>query len=104
MFSGNDFNLKISDPEDQSVLVIANDPDTQSINSAYYSVVMNRQVRLMNKKGNLPASLIIDEVPTLYPHKIENLIATARSNQASVLMGLQELPQFEQQYSKETAG
>ena len=103
VFSGDDFNLKISDAKDPSILVVANDPDTQSINSACYSVVMNRLIRLINKKGNLPTSLIIDEVPTLYLHKIENLIATARSNQVAVLMGLQELPQFKQQYGKETA-
>ena len=103
VFSSADFNLKISDPKDPSVLVLANDPDTQSINSAYYSVVMNRLIRLINKKGNLPTSLIVDEVSTLYLHKIENLIATARSNQVAVLMGLQELPQFKQQYGRGVA-
>jgi type IV secretory pathway TraG/TraD family ATPase VirD4 len=103
VFSGDDFNLKISDMKDPGILVIANDPDTQSINSACYSVVMNRLIRLINKKGNMPTSLIVDEVPTLYIHKIENLIATARSNQVAVLMGLQELPQFKQQYGKEAA-
>ncbi len=103
VFSGDDFNLKISDPNEPSVLVIANDPDTQSINSACYSVVLNRLIRLINKKGNLPSSLIVDEVPTLYIHKIENLIATARSNRVSILLGLQELPQFRQQYGKAAA-
>ncbi|KRT14355.1 hypothetical protein ASU31_20325 [Pedobacter ginsenosidimutans] len=38
-----------------------------------------------------------------YPHRIENLIATARSNKVAILMGLQELPQFKQQYGKDTA-
>lgn len=103
VFSGDDFNLKISDPADPSVLVIANDPDTQEINSACYSVVLNRLTKLINKKGNLPTSLIIDEVPTIYIHKVDNLIATARSNKVSVLLGLQELPQFRQQYGKQTA-
>jgi hypothetical protein len=103
VFSGDDFNLKISDMKDPGILVIANDPDTQSINSACYSVVMNRLIRLINRKGNMPSSLIVDEVPTLYIHKIENLIATARSNKVSVLLGLQELPQFKQQYGKEAA-
>lgn len=103
VFSGDDFNLKISDPEEPSVLVLAGNPDTQEINSACYSVVLNRLTRLINRKGNLPTSLIIDEVPTLYLHRIENLIATARSNKVSVLMGLQGLPQFRQQYGKQTA-
>jgi hypothetical protein len=103
VFSGDDFNLKISDPKHPSILVLANDPNTQNINSACYSVVLNRLTRLVNSKGNLPVGLIIDEVPTLFIHRIENLIATARSNQVAVLMGLQELPQFQQQYGKDTS-
>ena len=47
--------------------------------------------------------MIVDEVPTLYIHKIENLIATARSNRVAILLGLQELPQFRQQYGKAAA-
>lgn len=103
VFSADDFNLKISDPESPSILVLANDPSTQNINSALYSLVLNRLVRLINSKGNLPTSIIADEVPTLFIHKVENLIATARSNKVAVMLGLQELPQFRQQYGKETA-
>src|SRR5690606_36012009 len=74
VFSNNDFNLKISDKEEPGVIVLANDPNTQNINSACYSVVLNRLTRLVNSKGNLPTALIIDEIPTLFVHKIENLI------------------------------
>jgi len=103
VFSGDDIDLKISDPNHPSILVLANDPNTQNINSACYSVVLNRLTRLINSKGNLPSALIIDELPTLFVHRIENLIATARSNKVAVLMGLQEIPQFQQQYGKDTA-
>lgn len=103
VFSGDDFNLKISSHDNPSILVLANDPNTQNINSACYSVVLNRLTRLINSKGNRPSALIIDELPTLFVHRIENLIATARSNKVAVLMGLQELPQFQQQYGKDTA-
>ncbi|MFV0591551.1 MAG: type IV secretion system DNA-binding domain-containing protein [Draconibacterium sp.] len=103
VFSENDFNLKISDPNNPAILVLANNPATQSINSALYALVINRITRLINDKGNLPTSIIADEVPTLFIHKIENLIATARSNKVAVLLGLQELPQFKQQYGRETA-
>lgn len=103
VFSGDDFNLKISDKKEPSILILANDPNTQNINSACYSVVLNRLTRLINSKGNLPSALIIDEIPTLFVHRIENLIATARSNRVAIVMGLQELPQFKQQYGKDTA-
>ncbi|RZK35380.1 MAG: type IV secretory system conjugative DNA transfer family protein, partial [Pedobacter sp.] len=81
----------------------ANDPSTQNINSACYSVVLNRLTRLINSKDNLPSAIILDELPTIFVHRIENLIATARSNRVAVLMGLQELPQFHQHYGKEVA-
>jgi hypothetical protein len=103
VFSGDDFNLKISDADSPGIVVLANDPNTQNINSACYSVVMNRMTKLINSKGNLPSALIIDEIPTLYTYKIENLLAVARSNKVAILMGLQELPQFNQHYGKDTA-
>ncbi|MFS2185642.1 type IV secretory system conjugative DNA transfer family protein [Mucilaginibacter sp. Mucisp84] len=103
VFSGDDFDLKVSSPQNPGIVVLANDPNTQNINSACYSVVLNRITKLVNNKGNLPTALIIDEIPTLYTYKIENLIATARSNKVAILMGLQELPQFNQHYGKETA-
>lgn len=103
VFSGDDFDLKISAKANPGILVLANDPNTQNINSACYSIVINRLTKLINTKGNLPSALIVDEVPTLFVHKVENLIATARSNKVAVLMGLQELPQFNQQYGKDTA-
>lgn len=103
VFSGDDFPLKISEAQHPSILVLANDPNTQNINSACYSVVLNRLTRLINSKGNLPSALILDELPTIFVHRIENLIATARSNKVAVLMGLQELPQFHQHYGKEVA-
>jgi TraM recognition site of TraD and TraG len=83
--------------------VIANNPQTQNVNSASNTLILTRLVRLINTKGNYPCSLIIDEAPTLYFHRLENLMATARSNQVSTLLGLQELPQLKQQYGKETA-
>ena len=103
VFSGDDFNLKISDVNSPGMVVLANDPNTQNINSACYSVVMNRLTKLINSKGNLPSALIIDEIPTLYTYKIENLLAVARSNKVAILMGLQELPQFNLHYGKDTA-
>jgi len=103
VFSGDDFDLKISNPLSPGILVLANDPNTQNINSACYSVVLNRLTRLINSKGNLPSAILLDEGPTIFVHRIENLIATARSNKVAVLIGMQELPQFKQQYGKDTA-
>lgn len=103
VFSDEDFNLKISDPNEPSILVLASDPRTQNINSALYSLVLNRLTGLINDRGNLPTAIVVDELPTLYIHKIENVLSTARSMKVSVVLGLQEIPQFKQNYGKDTA-
>ncbi len=100
IFSGDDFDLKVSDPKNPSYLVIANNPKTQSMNSALNALIINRLTRLVNTKGNYPTSIIVDESPTLYFHQIANLLSTARSNLVSVLLSLQEIPQSEEQYGK----
>nr|WP_068890432.1 type IV secretion system DNA-binding domain-containing protein [Pedobacter panaciterrae] len=103
VFSGDDFNLKISDPNEPGVLVLASNPNTQNITSACFTGIINRMTRLMNSRGNLPCGLIVDEAPALYCHKIENVISTARSMRFAVVLGLQELPMLQQQYGKDTA-
>ncbi|WP_312352567.1 type IV secretory system conjugative DNA transfer family protein [Sphingobacterium siyangense] len=103
VFAENDFNLKISDPQNPAILVLANDPKTQDINSALYALVINRLVSLINSKGNLPTSIIADEAPTIYLHRVQNLLATARSNKVAIILGLQGLEQLKQQYGEKTA-
>ncbi|MCZ2085069.1 MAG: type IV secretion system DNA-binding domain-containing protein [Flavobacteriales bacterium] len=103
VFSGDEVELKITDKENPSILILASDPGTQDINSALYSSVLNRTLRLINSKDNLSGGIIADEFPTIYIHKIDNIVATARSNKIAVLLGLQEIPQLRQFYKKEVA-
>ena len=99
---GDDFDLKVSDPACPSYLLIANDPEKESIIGALNAMILNRLVTRVNsgQGKNVPVSIIVDELPTLYFHKIDNLIATARSNKVCVLLGFQELPQLEANYGK----
>lgn len=103
VFSGDEVQLKITDREKPSIMILASDPSTQDINSALYSAVLNRVLRLVNSKHNLPGGIIADEFPTIYIHKIDNVVATARSNKIAVILGLQEIPQLRQFYKKEVA-
>ena len=100
VFTGDDFDLKISDPKAPSYLVIANDPEKEQVIGSLNALVLNRLITRVNSKGNLPVSIIVDELPTLYFHKIDRLIGTARSNKVAVTLGFQELPQLEADYGK----
>ena len=100
VFTGDDFDLKISDPKNPSYLVIANDPEKEQVIGSLNALILNRLVTRVNSKGNIPLSIIVDELPTLYFHKIDRLIGTARSNRVAVTLGFQELPQLEADYGK----
>lgn len=100
--NGDDFDLKVSDPKSPSYLLIANDPEMESIIGALNALILNCLVTRVNtgQGKNIPVSIIVDELPTLYFHKIDRLIGTARSNKVSVTLGFQELPQPEADYGK----
>ena len=100
VFTGDDFDLKISDREHPSYLVIANDPEKEQVIGSLNALVLNRLTTRVNSKGNIPVSIIVDELPTLYFHTIDRLIGTARSNKVAVTLGFQELPQLEADYGK----
>lgn len=99
---GDDFDLKVSDPKNPSYLLIANDPEMESIIGALNALILNRLVTRVNtgQGKNNPVSIIVDELPTLYFHKIDRLIGTARSNKVAVTLGFQELPQLEADYGR----
>ena len=99
---GDEFDLKVSDPKNPSYLLIANDTEMESIIGALNALILNRLTTRVNQgQGkNVPVSIIVDELPTLYFHKIDRLIGTARSNKVSVALGFQELPQLEADYGK----
>ncbi|MDE3744033.1 type IV secretory system conjugative DNA transfer family protein [Maribacter polysaccharolyticus] len=103
VFSSNDVDLQISNHGTPSVFVIANSPKTEATNSTINSLLLNTLTKQINTKGNLPCAVIIDELPTIFFYKIQNLIATARSNKVAVMLGFQELPQLVEGYGKQIA-
>lgn len=106
VLSGDDFDLKISDPKNPSYLLIANDPKMEAIITALNAVILNRLVSEVNtgEGKNNPCSIIVDELPTLYFNKIDRLQGTARSNKVSIALGFQSKEQLEKDYGKEVSG
>lgn len=103
VLTGNDFTLDINNPEEPKILCMGNNPDRQSIYGAALGLYNSRLIRLINKKGKLKSSLIIDELPTIYVRGLDNLIATARSNKVSVCLGIQDFSQLERDYGEKEA-
>jgi hypothetical protein len=103
VMSGDEFTLDINNPDDPKVLVVGNNPDRQNIYGAALGLYNSRIVKLINKKGRLKSSIIIDELPTIYFKGLDNLIATARSNKVAVLLGFQDFSQLKRDYGDKEA-
>jgi hypothetical protein len=98
VMTGNDFTLDINNPQEPKILCVGNNPDRQNIYSAALGLYNSRIVKLINKKGQLKSSVIIDELPTIYFRGLDNLIATARSNKVAVCLGFQDYSQLNRDY------
>ncbi len=98
VMTGDDFSLDINNPNEPKILCVGNNPDRQNIYSAALGLYNSRIVKLINKKGRLKSSVIIDELPTIYFRGLDNLIATARSNKVAVCLGFQDFSQLTRDY------
>ncbi|MDR1180403.1 MAG: TraM recognition domain-containing protein, partial [Bacteroidales bacterium] len=103
VMTGNDFTLDINNPAEPKILCVGNNPDRQNIYSAALGLYNSRIVKLINKKGQLKSSVIIDELPTIYFRGLDNLIATARSNKVAVCLGFQDFSQLKRDYGDKEA-
>ena len=101
--SDSEFTLDINNPDEPKILCVGNNPDRQNIYGAALGLYNSRIVKLINKKGMLKSSVIIDELPTIYFKGLDNLIATARSNKVAVCLGFQDFSQLKRDYGDKEA-
>jgi hypothetical protein len=100
IMSGDDFTLDINNPDAPKVLCVGNNPDRQNIYSAALGLYNARIVKMVNRKGKLKCSILVDEVPTIYFKGLDTLIATARSNKVAVCLGAQDFSQLVRDYGE----
>jgi hypothetical protein len=93
VLSGNDFTLDINNPSDPKVVCMGSNPQKKDVYGAALSLYITRMIRLVNKKGQQPCHIILDELPTIYINDLPNLLATARSNQVAVTFVAQSISQ-----------
>jgi len=103
VMSADEFSLDINNPEAPKILCVGNNPSRQSIYGAALGLYNSRIIKLVNRKGMLKSSIIIDELPTVFIKGLDNLIATARSNKVAVLLGFQDFSQLIRDYTDKEA-
>ncbi len=103
VFSGKDVSIQLNDPDDPQWLCICNDMEKREGISPALSILLTQLNKVLNQPGKRPVLYAIDEIPTVYIHGLADYMATCRSNQNAVLLGLQTYSQLEKEYQREEA-
>ncbi|MGI8584211.1 MAG: conjugal transfer protein MobC [Chitinophagaceae bacterium] len=103
VLNGNDFSLDINNAREPKIICVGNNPQKQQVYGAVLSLYISRLIKIVNRKGGIPASLIFDEFPTIYFNGIDNLMATARSNKIATTLAVQDYSQLKKDYGREQA-
>lgn len=101
-------DLDVNDLDNPKILWIGNDGgENEDINvrdkkemifGAAISAIFAAAIPVINKKHKNPSLVSIDELSTIYVDGLDRLIATARSNQVGVILGLQDNSQGKRDY------
>jgi type IV secretory pathway TraG/TraD family ATPase VirD4 len=101
ILSGNDFSLDLNDPKDPKMLCIGNSPQMQDTFGPVISLICTVALKMMNQDNKHHSMLLLDEAPTLYIPKLENVPATGRERKIAVIYIAQDISQIVERYGKE---
>jgi hypothetical protein len=103
VLSGNDFTLDINNPDEPKIVCVGNNPQKLQTYGAVLSLIFSKALKLVNRKNQLPCSIIADEFPTIYFNSPETVIATGRSNRIATTFAVQDNSQLKKDYGREQA-
>ncbi|MFN4083964.1 MAG: type IV secretory system conjugative DNA transfer family protein [Bacteroidia bacterium] len=103
VLSEDEFDLDVSKKENPVLLTICNDPRLQESLSPAISLIISVIMQNINQQGKNKSLFCIDELPTIYIKKLDNLPATARSNKVATVLAVQDYSQLERDYGKQQA-
>lgn len=103
VLSGNDFTLDVNNPKAPKLVCVGNNPAKLQTYGAVISLFFSKAMKLVNRKQQLPCSVIADEFPTIYFNNPETVIATGRSNLIATTFAIQDNSQLKKDYGREQA-
>ncbi|MGI2257548.1 type IV secretory system conjugative DNA transfer family protein [Candidatus Cardinium hertigii] len=96
-------DLDVSNPSNPTMLTVANDPRLSDSLSSIIALIGVVCMKHMNQQGKHKAIFLLDEAPTLFIPGLENLPATARSNNVSTIVCVQDFEQLKHMYGSSQA-
>lgn len=103
LLSGNDFSLQLNNPQHPAFLCIGNDSTLYQTYAPAIALITGVALRQMNRSGQLPSVVAIDEAASLTLPNFEQIPATGRSNKIATVFGVQDYSQIAERYGAEKA-
>ncbi|MEO1218479.1 MAG: type IV secretory system conjugative DNA transfer family protein [Bacteroidota bacterium] len=103
VLSGDDFSLNLNDPQNPVFLCIGTSPNLADTLAPAVSLIITVALKLMNEQHKHHSLVLLDEAPTLYIPKFDQIPATARSNKIATIYMAQDISQMIQSYGQVNA-
>ena len=101
--SASDFSLNVNDPNAPSLLTIGNDPTLAETFAPIIGLILTSLSKQLNQPNKEQSLFLIDEFPTVFIPKVEQLPATGRSNKIATVLACQDIAQMVDRYGKDKA-
>jgi hypothetical protein len=95
--------MDINDSLDPKLLCIGTSPTLCETLSPVISLLITAALKQMNQQGKHHSMVMLDEAPTLFIPKLDQVPATARSNKVATIYMAQDLSQIRKENGKEEA-
>ena len=103
VLSGDDFDLTLNDPDAPQFLCLGTDPSLSQTFAPVVACIITVALKHMNQAGKHPSIVLLDEAPTLYIPRFDQIPATARSNRIATVYMAQDISQMVQSYGEVNA-
>ena len=99
----NEFSLDITNKDQPVLLSIGNSPELRNAYAPAIGAIMQVCKMQMNKLGKNKSIFLVDELPTVYIDKLDQLPAEARKKGVCTILAAQTYAQLERDYGKENS-
>jgi len=100
---GEELDLDITNPDNPVILCLCNTPNLRNAISPAIGAIMQICKMQMNRLGKNKSIFMVDELPTIYIDKLDQLPAEARKKGVCTILGAQTYAQLERDYGKENS-
>lgn len=103
VLSGNDFTMKINDPQAPQIVCVANNPQVSNVYSAVISLYLNTLQKLLKEQEEQPCGIMLEEFANISWHNADKFLSICRGYLVNVTLIIQDASQLILHYGERQA-